>query len=108
MTEQGPQPSPSNSHLKQQTHARRLAANSARVLLSVSRPLRGKGAGKAGCRLAPAIRRGKYAMRAMASMSFDQAIAYTESQIAITAMTEDAKEGLKAFGEKRKPVWTGR
>jgi len=30
-----------------------------------------------------AIRRGKYAMRAIASMSFDESIAYTESQIAI-------------------------
>jgi len=55
-----------------------------------------------------AIRRGKYAMRAISSMSFDESIAYTESQIALLAMTEDAKEGLKAFGEKRKPVWTGR
>ena len=55
-----------------------------------------------------AIRRGKYAMRAIASMSFDESIAYTESQIALLAMTEDAKEGLKAFGEKRKPTWTGR
>src|SRR5712675_291765 len=54
-----------------------------------------------------AIRRGKYAMRAIASMSFDESIAYTESQIAILAMTEDAKEGLKAFSEKRKPVWPG-
>jgi len=41
-------------------------------------------------------------------MSFDQAIAYTESQIALLAMTEDAKEGLAAFAEKRKPVWPGR
>ena len=55
-----------------------------------------------------AIRRGKYAMRAIASMSFDQSIAYAESQIALLAMTEDAKEGLAAFAEKRKPSWPGR
>ena len=46
-----------------------------------------------------AIRRGKYAMRAIASMSFEEAIAYTESQIALMAMTEDAKEGFASFNE---------
>jgi enoyl-CoA hydratase/carnithine racemase len=55
-----------------------------------------------------AIRRGKYAMRAIASMSFDESIAYTETQIALLAMTEDAKEGLRAFAEKRKPSWLGK
>ncbi len=55
-----------------------------------------------------AVRRGKYAMRAIHAMSFDEAIAYTEGQIALTAATEDAKEGIRAFQERRKPVWTGR
>ncbi len=55
-----------------------------------------------------AIRRGKYAMRAIAAMSFDESIAFTESQIALSALTEDAREGLKAFAEKRKPLWPGR
>jgi methylglutaconyl-CoA hydratase len=55
-----------------------------------------------------AIRRGKYAMRVIASMSFDESIAYTESQIALLAMTEDAREGLTAFTEKRKPSWPGK
>ncbi len=55
-----------------------------------------------------AIRRGKYAMRAIETMSFEEAMAYTEGQIILTALTEDAKEGLAAFNDKRKPMWTGR
>jgi enoyl-CoA hydratase/carnithine racemase len=55
-----------------------------------------------------AIRRGKYAMRAVADMGFEQALAHTESQIALLTQTEDAKEGLAAFNDKRQPVWTGR
>ena len=55
-----------------------------------------------------AIRRGKYAMRALASMAFEEGLAYAESAIATLALSEDAKEGLAAFNEKRKPSWTGR
>jgi enoyl-CoA hydratase/carnithine racemase len=55
-----------------------------------------------------AIRRGKAALRALAAMSFDEAIAYTEAQIGLLTLTEDAREGLAAFNAKRKPVWTGR
>ncbi len=55
-----------------------------------------------------AIRRGKYAMRAMAAMSFEEALAYAEGQITLMTLTEDAKEGLAAFNEKRKPTWPGR
>jgi enoyl-CoA hydratase/carnithine racemase len=55
-----------------------------------------------------ANRRGKYAMRASASMPFDESIAYTESRIALLAMAENVRVGLKAFGEKRKPSWPGK
>lgn len=55
-----------------------------------------------------AIRRGRYAMKAIEAMSFFEAIAYTESQITTLAMTEDSIEGRAAFNEKRAPNWPGR
>lgn len=55
-----------------------------------------------------ALRRGLHAMKAMRSMSFEQAIAFAEGQIGLMALTADAKEGLAAFNEKRKPQWSGR
>lgn len=55
-----------------------------------------------------AIRRGKHALRAIADMTFAQSIAYTEAQIGSLRLTEDAKEGLASFVEKRPPVWRGK
>jgi len=55
-----------------------------------------------------ALRRGLYAMKAMRSMSFDEAIAFAEGQIGLLAMTQDAREGIAAFKEKRKPQWTSK
>ena len=55
-----------------------------------------------------AIRRGKRALASTAGMTFEQALAHMESQIGTLPLTDDAKEGLAAFAEKRAPVWTGR
>ncbi len=55
-----------------------------------------------------AIRRGLYTMTAIEKMAFEESMSFTESQIALFALTEDATEGQLAFREKRKPNWTGK
>jgi enoyl-CoA hydratase/carnithine racemase len=55
-----------------------------------------------------AIRRGLYTLKKVETMAFEEAMSFTESQIALFTLTEDAKEGQKAFQEKRKPNWAGR
>ena len=54
-----------------------------------------------------AIRRGLYTMKKVETMAFEESMAFTESQIALFTLTEDAKEGQAAFKEKRAPHWTG-
>ena len=54
-----------------------------------------------------AIRRGLYTLKAVESMAFEESMSFTESQIALFTLTEDAKEGQKAFQEKRQPQWQG-
>ncbi|RYF39676.1 MAG: enoyl-CoA hydratase/isomerase family protein [Comamonadaceae bacterium] len=55
-----------------------------------------------------AIRRGLYTMKKIEAMPFEESMSFTESQIALFTLTEDAKEGQAAFQEKRKPQWSGR
>lgn len=55
-----------------------------------------------------AIRRGLYLMQHAEGMTFEQSMAFTEGQIGLFALTEDAAEGQAAFREKRKPEWSGR
>ncbi len=55
-----------------------------------------------------AVRRGLYTMKKVEAMAFEESMAFTESQIALFTLTDDAREGQKAFQEKRKPVWVGK
>jgi enoyl-CoA hydratase/carnithine racemase len=54
------------------------------------------------------MRLGKDAMSRHDDMTYDDALAYLQGQLTLALATEDAKEGLTAFIEKREPIWTGR
>jgi enoyl-CoA hydratase/carnithine racemase len=51
---------------------------------------------------------GKNAFYAMADMPFAEAVDFLSEKIAEVASTQDAREGITAFIEKRQPVFTGR
>jgi enoyl-CoA hydratase/carnithine racemase len=52
-----------------------------------------------------ALKRGKAAIAAMEAMAFGEALVLAEAQIAVASRTSEAREGLAAFNEKRKPRW---
>lgn len=54
-----------------------------------------------------ALRLGKHAIRSTAGLSSADALNLLQALLPLAALTQDAKEGLKAFGEKRTPAWTG-
>jgi enoyl-CoA hydratase len=54
------------------------------------------------------MRMGKDAMFRQQDMAFEEALDFLRAQLAIAFATDDIQEGVKAFFEKRDPVWTGR
>lgn len=57
----------------------------------------------------PAILKlGKDALFNADQMDYSEALRYLSSMLTMTILTEDSKEGLTAFVEKRKPQWKGR
>jgi 3-hydroxypropionyl-coenzyme A dehydratase len=51
---------------------------------------------------------GKDALFRQQDMALDDALEFLHSQLTLAFSTEDIQEGVKAFFEKRDPVWTGR
>jgi hypothetical protein len=54
------------------------------------------------------LRRGLYTLKQLEAMTFEQSAAFAESQIALMALTGDAREGQLALRDKRRPLWSGR
>lgn len=52
-----------------------------------------------------ALQMGKRAFYGMSDMEYGKALEYSNEVFAALCVTEDAEEGVKAFLEKRKPVW---
>jgi enoyl-CoA hydratase len=54
------------------------------------------------------MRLGKDALFRQQDMAFADALEFLHAQLTLAFSTEDIQEGVRAFFEKREPVWTGR
>src|SRR3954452_8114217 len=54
------------------------------------------------------MRLGKDAMYRQQDMGFADALEFLHAQLSLAFSTDDIQEGVRAFMEKREPVWTGR
>jgi enoyl-CoA hydratase/carnithine racemase len=55
-----------------------------------------------------AVAIGKEAIYTLCEMEEAGSLRYLRDAIVLTSLSEDAQEGIRAFFEKRKPVWSGR
>jgi enoyl-CoA hydratase/carnithine racemase len=65
-------------------------------------------AGKLAAKSPVLMRMGKDAMFRSQDMALMDALEFLHSQLTVAFSTEDIQEGVRAFFEKRDPVWTGR
>jgi len=64
-------------------------------------------AGKLAAKSPLLMRMGKDAMFRQLDMPLADALEYLHAQLALAFSTDDIKEGVQAFFEKREPAWTG-
>ncbi len=55
-----------------------------------------------------AVRLGKHALHAIQDMTLPQSLDFAQNFLVQMARTEDAREGFRAFNERRRPNWPGR
>jgi enoyl-CoA hydratase len=53
------------------------------------------------------MKMGKLAMYRQQDLAFTEALEYLHDQLTLAFSTDDIQEGVKAFFEKREPVWSG-